>query len=320
MGRKVVVALGGNAILSKDASAAAQQQALRDTAEHLVKFIENGDQLIISHGNGPQVGNLLLQQASGSTSDNPEMPLDSCVAMTQGSIGYWMQNAMDQVISEKGLDKTVATVVTQVEVSADDPAFANPTKPIGPFMSKEDADLAKKQNPSFSFVEDAGRGYRRVVPSPKPIGVVETKAVNALVEAGIVPISVGGGGVPVVTEGHRLAGKEAVIDKDFASEKLAELVGADALIILTAVPNIFVNFNKPDQKKLEQVSVADLHQYIGEKQFAPGSMLPKVEAAIDFVEATGNEAVVTALDNIEGFINDGSGTIIVPNKNRSTIA
>lgn len=320
MGRKVVVALGGNAILSKDASAAAQQQALRDTAEHLVKFIENGDQLIISHGNGPQVGNLLLQQASGSTSDNPEMPLDSCVAMTQGSIGYWMQNAMDQVISEKGLDKTVATVVTQVEVSADDPAFANPTKPIGPFMSKEDAHLAKKQNPSFSFVEDAGRGYRRVVPSPKPIGVVETKAVNALVEAGIVPISVGGGGVPVVTEGHRLAGKEAVIDKDFASEKLAELVGADALIILTAVPNIFVNFNKPDQKKLEQVSVADLHQYIGEKQFAPGSMLPKVEAAIDFVEATGNEAVVTALDNIEGFINDGSGTIIVPNKNRSTIA
>lgn len=310
MGRKIVVALGGNAILSKDASAAAQQQALRDTAEHLVKFIENGDQLIISHGNGPQVGNLLLQQAGGSTSDNPEMPLDSCVAMTQGSIGYWMQNAMDQVIKEKGLDKTVATVATQVEVSADDPAFANPTKPIGPFMSEEDADLAKKQNPDFSFVEDAGRGYRRVVPSPKPIGVVETKAVNALVDAGIVPISVGGGGVPVVSDGSRLAGKEAVIDKDFASEKLAELVGADALIILTAVPNIFVNFNKPDQKKLEHVSVADLHQYIGEKQFAPGSMLPKVQAAIDFVEATGNEAVVTALDNIEGFINDGSGTII----------
>ncbi|WP_375686908.1 carbamate kinase [Lentilactobacillus kefiri] len=312
MGRKIVVALGGNAILSKDASAAAQQQALRDTAEHLVKFIENGDQLIISHGNGPQVGNLLLQQAAGSTNENPEMPLDSCVAMTQGSIGYWMQNAMDQVISEKGLDKTVATVVTQVEVSADDPAFANPTKPIGPFMTKEDADLAKKQNPSFNFVEDAGRGYRRGVPSPKPIGVVETKAVNALVDAGIVPISVGGGGVPVVTEGHQLVGKEAVIDKDFASEKLAELVGADALIILTAVPNIFVNFNKPDQKKLEHVSVADLHKYIGEKQFAPGSMLPKVEAAIDFVEATGNKAVVTALDNIEGFINGGSGTIIEP--------
>lgn len=310
MGRKIVVALGGNAILSKDASAAAQQQALRDTAEHLVKFIENGDQLIISHGNGPQVGNLLLQQAGGSTSENPEMPLDSCVAMTQGSIGYWMQNAMDQVIKEKGMDKTVATVVTQVEVSPDDPAFANPTKPIGPFMSKEAADLAMKQNPDFSFVEDAGRGYRRVVPSPKPIGVVETKAVNALVEAGIVPISVGGGGVPVVTDGSRLVGKEAVIDKDFASEKLAELVGADALIILTAVPNIFVNFNKPDQKKLEHVSVADLHKYIGEKQFAPGSMLPKVQAAIDFVEATGNEAVVTALDNIEGFIDDGSGTII----------
>uniref|UniRef100_UPI00403FABC8 carbamate kinase n=1 Tax=Lentilactobacillus hilgardii TaxID=1588 RepID=UPI00403FABC8 len=310
MGRKIVVALGGNAILSKDASAAAQQQALMDTAKHLVKFIENGDQLIISHGNGPQVGNLLLQQAAGSTEENPAMPLDTAVAMTQGSIGYWMQNAMNQVLKEKGLNKTVATVVTQVEVSADDPAFTNPTKPIGPFMSKDEADLAKKENPDFTFVEDAGRGYRRVVPSPKPIGVVETNAVNTLVDAGIVPISVGGGGIPVVADGNQLLGREAVIDKDFASEKLAELVGADALIILTAVPNIYVNFNKPNQKKLEHVSVNDLETYIGEKQFAPGSMLPKVQAAIDFVKATGNEAVVTALDNIEGFVNEGSGTVI----------
>ncbi|KRL22491.1 carbamate kinase [Lentilactobacillus kisonensis] len=312
MGRKIVVALGGNAILSKDASAAAQQQALRDTAEHLVKFIENGDQLIISHGNGPQVGNLLLQQAAGSTKDNPEMPLDTCVAMTQGSIGYWMQNAMNQVIKEKGLDKTVATVVTQVEVSADDPAFTKPTKPIGPFMNKDEADLAKKQNPDFTFVEDAGRGYRRVVPSPKPIGVVETDAVNTLVDAGIVPISVGGGGIPVVRDGNQLLGKEAVIDKDFASEKLAELVGADSLIILTAVNNIYVNFNKPNQKKLEDVTLSELDKFIEEKQFAPGSMLPKVQAAMDFVKATGNEAVVTALDNIEGFIDNGSGTVIKP--------
>ncbi|GEP71866.1 carbamate kinase [Lentilactobacillus rapi] len=312
MGRKIVVALGGNAILSKDASAAAQQQALRETAEQLVKFVENGDQLIISHGNGPQVGNLLLQQAGGSTKDNPEMPLDTCVAMTQGSIGYWMQNAMNQVIKEKGLNKTVATIVTQVEVSADDPAFKNPTKPIGHFMNKDEADLAKKQNPDFTFVEDSGRGYRRVVPSPKPTGVVETAAVNTLVDAGIVPISVGGGGIPVVTDGNQLIGKEAVIDKDFASEKLAELVGADALIILTAVNNIFVNFNKPNQKKLEEVTVPELEKFIDEKQFAPGSMLPKVQAAMDFVNATGNEAVVTALDNIEGFIDNGSGTIIKP--------
>lgn len=310
MGRKIVVALGGNAILSKDASAAAQQQALLATAKQLVKFVENGDQLIISHGNGPQVGNLLLQQAAGSTEENPAMPLDTAVAMTQGSIGYWMQNAMNQVLKEKGLKQTVATVVTQVEVSADDPAFKNPTKPIGPFMSKDEADLAKKENPDFTFIEDSGRGYRRVVPSPKPTGVVETQAVKTLVDAGIIPISVGGGGIPVVTNGDQLIGREAVIDKDFASEKLAELVDADALIILTAVPNIYVNFNQPNQKKLERVSVAELETYIEENQFAPGSMLPKVQAAIDFVKATGNQAVVTALDNIEGFVKNGSGTVI----------
>lgn len=311
MGRKIVVALGGNAILSKDASAAAQQRALLETARQLVKFIENGDQLIISHGNGPQVGNLLLQQAAGNTQDNPEMPLDSCVAMTQGTIGYWMQNAMNQVIRERGLDQTVATVVTQVEVSSDDPAFDQPTKPIGPFMNKAEADLAQKQNPEFKFVEDAGRGYRRVVPSPKPIGVIETAAVNTLVDAGIVPITVGGGGIPVVRDGNRLVGKEAVIDKDFASEKLAELIDADALIILTAVDNIYVNFNQPNQKKLKRVSTVELGRYIEQKQFAPGSMLPKVEAAVDFVNTTGKEAVVTALDNIEGFIKEGEGTVIV---------
>lgn len=311
MGRKIVVALGGNAILSKDASAAAQQRALLETARQLVKFIENGDQLIISHGNGPQVGNLLLQQAAGSTQDNPEMPLDSCVAMTQGTIGYWMQNAMNQVIRERGLDQTVATVVTQVEVSSDDPVFDQPTKPIGPFMNKAEADLAQKQNPEFKFVEDAGRGYRRVVPSPKPIGVIETAAVNTLVDAGIVPITVGGGGIPVVRDGNRLVGKEAVIDKDFASEKLAELIDADALIILTAVDNIYVNFNQPNQKKLKRVSTVELGRYIEQKQFAPGSMLPKVEAAVDFVNTTGKEAVVTALDNIEGFIKEGEGTVIV---------
>lgn len=311
MGRKIVVALGGNAILSKDASAAAQQRALLETARQLVKFIENGDQLIISHGNGPQVGNLLLQQAAGSTQDNPEMPLDSCVAMTQVTIGYWMQNAMNQVIRERGLDQTVVTVVTQVEVSSDDPAFGQPTKPIGPFMNKAEADLAQKQNPEFKFVEDAGRGYRRVVPSPKPIGVIETAAVNTLVDAGIVPITVGGGGIPVVRDGDRLVGKEAVIDKDFASEKLAELIDADALIILTAVDNIYVNFNQPNQKKLKRVSTVELGRYIEQKQFAPGSMLPKVEAAVDFVNTTGKEAVVTALDNIEGFIKEGEGTVIV---------
>lgn len=309
--RRIVVALGGNAILSKDASAEAQQQALRDTAKYLVQFIKQGDDLIVSHGNGPQVGNLLLQQAAGSTAKNPAMPLNTAVAMTQGSIGYWMQNALGEEITKAGLDKDVTTVVTQVEVDPNDQAFTNPTKPIGPFYTKDEIGAIKDAHPDQTFVEDAGRGYRRVVPSPRPTGVKEYKAVNAMVEAGIVPISVGGGGVPVVQEGNRLVGREAVIDKDFASEKLAELVNADLLIILTAVDNIYINFNQPDQKKLETVNVAELKQYIDQDQFAKGSMLPKVQAAIDFVENSANgKAVVTSLENVGNFLKNGDGTII----------
>lgn len=309
--RRIVVALGGNAILSKDASAEAQQQALRDTAKYLVQFIKQGDDLIVSHGNGPQVGNLLLQQAAGSTDKNPAMPLDTAVAMTQGSIGYWMQNALGEEIAKAGLDKDVTTVVTQVEVNPDDQAFTNPTKPIGPFYTADEIGAIKDAHPDQTFVEDAGRGYRRVVPSPRPTGVKEYKAINAMVEAGIVPISVGGGGVPVVKEGNRLVGREAVIDKDFASEKLAELVHADLLIVLTAVDNIYINFNKPDQKKLETVNVAELKQYIDQDQFAKGSMLPKVQAAIDFVENSENgKAVVTSLENVGNFLKNGDGTII----------
>lgn len=310
MGRKIVVALGGNAILTDNPTAEAQQKALLNTANDLVKFVENGDQLIISHGNGPQVGNLLLQQAKGSTKENPAMPLDTCVGMTQGSIGYWLQNAMDQVLREKNLNTSVATVVTQVEVSDTDPAFENPTKPIGPFMTKEQADQAQQANPDYRFVEDAGRGYRRVVPSPKPINVIEKDAVNSLVQANIIPVSVGGGGIPVVNQDGKLVGREAVIDKDFASEKLAELVDADLLIILTAVDYIYVNYNQPDQKKLESVTVDELKEYIDQNQFAPGSMLPKVQAVIDFVEQTGKTAVVTSLENIDQFIKNQAATII----------
>ncbi|ANK66171.1 carbamate kinase [Loigolactobacillus backii] len=309
--RRIVVALGGNAILSKDASAEAQQNALRETAKSLVKFIKNGDELIVSHGNGPQVGNLLLQQAAGSTETNPAMPIDTAVAMTQGSIGYWLQNALDEVITAAGLDVSVATVVTQVEVSPDDQAFSDPSKPIGPFYSKEEAKVQSAAHPDFKFVEDAGRGYRRVVPSPKPIDVHEALVVEKLVKSGVVPISVGGGGVPVVREGNRLVGREAVIDKDFASEKLAEQVRADLLIILTAVDHVFVNFNTPNQKALEDVTINELKKYVDENQFAKGSMLPKVQAAIDFVENSDNgQAVITSLDNIANFLENGDGTVI----------
>ncbi|MBY7146069.1 carbamate kinase, partial [Levilactobacillus brevis] len=237
--RKIVVALGGNAILADDASAAAQQAALAETAKYLVQFVKQGDQLIISHGNGPQVGNLLLQQAAGSTAKNPAMPLDTAVAMTQGSIGYWLENAMDKALADAGLQQDVATIVTQVAVADDDPAFSDPSKPIGPFYTSAEITAERQAHPDNVYVEDAGRGYRRVVPSPKPIDVKEANVVNALVDAGVIPVAVGGGGVPVVKAGNQLVGREAVIDKDFASEKLAELVHADLLIILTAVDHVF---------------------------------------------------------------------------------
>ncbi|MCH5463108.1 carbamate kinase [Lactobacillus sp. LC28-10] len=309
--RKIVVALGGNAILANDASAAAQQRALRETAKYLVKFIQQGDSLIISHGNGPQVGNILLQQAAGSTPDNPEMPLDTAVAMTQGSIGYWLQNAMAAELAALGLEMDVATVVTQVVVDEHDPAFDTPTKPIGPFYSREAVSVLKSANPGFHFVEDAGRGYRRVVASPRPVDVVEAGAVNQLAKAGVIPIAAGGGGIPVVRQGNQLIGREAVIDKDFASEKLAERVGADQLIILTAVDHVYVNFNQPQQRQLTTVSVNELRQHIADGQFAAGSMLPKVEAAIEFVtHRPEGQAVITSLSNLGQFIESGSGTVV----------
>lgn len=314
MSRKIVVALGGNAILSDDASAAAQQEALKATAKQLVKFVQQGDQLVVSHGNGPQVGNLLLQQAAGSTPKNPAMPLDTAVAMTQGSMGYWMENALGTALADVGIQQDVATVVTQVLVDADDPAFKNPSKPIGPFYTADEVAVERQNHPGYTYVEDAGRGYRRVVASPKPTGIKEANVVNQLVAANVIPVSVGGGGVPVVQEGHQLVGREAVIDKDFASEKLAELIGADLLIILTAVDHVFVNFNQPNQKQLAHVTVAELNDYMADGQFAKGSMLPKIQAAIDFVQNhPAGKAVITSLDNVDQFLKTGDGTIISRN-------
>ncbi|SFH52303.1 carbamate kinase [Pisciglobus halotolerans] len=312
--RKIVVALGGNAILSTDASAQAQQDALKSTAEYLVKFIENGDDIIISHGNGPQVGNLLLQQEAANSEKNPAMPLDTCVAMTQGSIGYWLQNAMDQVLSDRQLDKEVVSLVTQVVVDENDAAFKNPSKPIGPFLTQEEAEKEMQQSDAV-FKEDAGRGWRKVVPSPKPVSIKEHKVIDQLVEAGVITVTVGGGGIPVVQRNGQVEGVEAVIDKDFASQKLAELVKADLLVVLTGVDNVYVNYNKPDQKKLETVSVSEMKQYIKEDQFAAGSMLPKVEAAIQFVEGyPEGKAIITSLENIQGVLTEEGGTIITADK------
>ena len=310
--RKIVVALGGNAILSTDPSAQAQQAALVETARHLVKLIQNGDELIITHGNGPQVGNLLLQHLMADSEKNPAFPLDSLVAMTEGSIGFWLQCALDNALLDVGLDKNVASVVTQVIVDKADPAFINPTKPIGPFYSEEDA-KAESEKTGATFKEDAGRGWRKVVASPKPIDIKEINSIRTLLDNGQVVIAAGGGGIPVVkNENGYLSGVEAVIDKDFASQLLAELVEADVFIVLTGVDYVYINYNKPNQERLERVTVSQLQEYIKQGQFAPGSMLPKVEAAIDFVSnRPEGKAVITSLSNLGALIESESGTIIV---------
>ncbi|AQS53886.1 Carbamate kinase 1 [Jeotgalibaca dankookensis] len=312
MSKKIVVALGGNAILTDVPTAKAQKDAVRQTAEYLVNFVQDGHDLIVTHGNGPQVGNLLLQNAAADSEKNPAFELDSLVAMTQGSIGYWLQNAMRQALADEGIEKQVVSLVTQVQVDPKDSAFENPTKPIGPFLSEEDAKTEMDQG-NGTFVEDAGRGWRKVVASPKPQNIVEYPVVESLINSGFVTISAGGGGIPVVSEGKGYKGIEAVIDKDFAASKLAELVDADYLIILTGVNNVFVNWGKPDQTKLEDVTVAELKKYISEDQFAPGSMLPKVEAAIEFVENSKNgKAIITSLENANKlFSGEGDVTTVV---------
>lgn len=311
MNKKIVVALGGNAILADDPSAEAQRESLRYTSKRLVKLIKQGYQLIITHGNGPQVGNLLLQQKAGDSLANPALPLDTCVAMTQGSIGYWLQNALREAMKAENIEKDVVSIVTQVLVDAEDDAFANPTKPIGPFLTEEEAAFYRMADNS-TYMEDAGRGWRKVVPSPKPIHIIESPVVDGLVEKGIITISAGGGGIPVIETPEGYQGVEAVIDKDFTAAKLAELVNADYLIILTGVDNVYVNYNKPNQKKLERVKTSEMQQHILDHQFANGSMLPKIEAVIQFLENTKNgKAVITSLANIDKvFSEEGSFTLV----------
>lgn len=310
MSKRIVVALGGNAILTDDPTAEGQIQALRDTCEKLVKLIQLDYELIITHGNGPQVGNLLLQQEAADSKTNPAMPVDTAVAMTQGSIGYWLQNTLGEAVRKSGMNRSIATLLTQVVVSEDDPAFQNPTKPIGPFFSREEAEKRAAES-GDTYVEDAGRGYRRVVPSPKPVAIVEAEIIRTLAENNIITISAGGGGIPVVKRDAKYEGIEAVIDKDFAAAKLAEIVQADYLLILTGVDYVYLNFNKPDQEKLELVTVDKLKQYIAENHFAAGSMLPKIEASISFVESVeGGKAFITSLDNVKAVVGEGSATII----------
>ncbi|PQZ54958.1 carbamate kinase [Bacillus sp. MYb209] len=308
--RKIVVALGGNAIQSGKATAAAQQEALEKTAEQLVKIMENDVDIVIAHGNGPQVGNILLQQKAAETEKTPAMPLDTCGAMSQGMIGYWMENAIEKALKKRNIKKDVATVITRVVVDEKDEAFKNPTKPIGPFYTEEEARRLMEETKAV-FKEDAGRGWRRVVPSPKPVSIHEHKVINSLVENGNIVIAVGGGGIPVIDSEEGLKGTEAVIDKDFAAQKLAELVDADTLVILTAVDHVYVNYNQLNQKKLEHVTVNQLEEYIEEKQFAAGSMLPKIEAAINFVNTNPKrKTIITSLEKVYEALEEKAGTII----------
>ncbi|NLB28591.1 MAG: carbamate kinase [Clostridiaceae bacterium] len=304
MKKRIVVALGGNALGN---TAQEQRQLVRQTAVPLADLIAEGHELVLAHGNGPQVGMINLAFDSGVV---PAMPFPECGAMSQGYIGYHLQNALREELLSRGLDRPVATVVTQVVVDKNDPAFQDPTKPIGSFYSKEEAEqIAEKTG--FIMKEDAGRGYRRVVASPKPVAVVEDRTVNALIRDGQVVITVGGGGIPVVREGDHLEGVAAVIDKDFASEILAEIVDADYLIILTAVEKVALHYGKPQEKWLDRVTAAEMEQYMKEGHFAPGSMLPKVEASVAFAKSgKGRTALITSLERARDGIAGKTGTHI----------
>ena len=305
--KKIVIALGGNALGNTPAE---QLELVRQTAKPIVDLIEEGNQVVIAHGNGPQVGmiNLGMSTAAEAGAIKSDMPFPECGAMSQGYIGYHLQNSIANELAARGIQKTVGTLVTQVLVDEADPAFQKPSKPVGAFYDKETADKIAAER-GYTMVEDAGRGWRQVVPSPKPVDVVEKDMVNTLVDSGYVVITVGGG-IPVVKKDGRLVGTPAVIDKDFASAKLAELIGADMLVILTAVDRVAINWGKPDQKALAEMTVDEAEKYCGEGHFAPGSMLPKVQAAMSFAKA-GGTAIIASLENAAAALRGESGTRIV---------
>ena len=302
---RYVVSLGGNALGN---NAEEQKKALVGVANAISELIKDNHEVAIVHGNGPQVG--MINLAFETSKETPNMPFPECGAMSEGYIGYHIQNALYNSFKEKGINKTVSTIVTQVLVNQNDPLFLNPSKPIGSFYSKEEAEKIAQEK-GYVMKEDAGRGYRRVVPSPLPIDIIEKDAIKALMKDGQIVICVGGGGIPVISKGNKLEGIAAVIDKDYASSKLAELINADYLVILTAVDNVYINFRKENEKKLENVSTKEMEQYVEENHFAKGSMFPKVQASINFVKSGTNKvAVIASLDNAKEAFKLKAGTII----------
>ncbi len=307
---RVVLALGGNALGNTPIE---QIQAVKKTAVSIVDLIEEGNEVIVCHGNGPQVGmiNLAMETAHNVNSKISDMPFAECVAMSQGYIGYHLQNAIKNELIKRKINKGVSTVVTQVKVDKNDDAFSNPTKPVGSFYTKDQAmEIEKKYG--YTFKEDANRGYRRVVPSPKPMDIIEKEEINRLMESGFIVIAGGGGGIPVIEENEMLEGVGAVIDKDFTSEKLAEISNSDVLIILTAVEKVFINFGKENQEGLDELNIERAQTLIDNKEFAEGSMLPKVKACLNFVESGNNRiALITSLEKAKEGILGKTGTRFV---------
>ena len=305
-----VIALGGNAILRKQDRGTIDEQIknIMSCSDSIIGLIEKGFKVILTHGNGPQVGRSLLKSEI-SSHIVPPYPLDACGAETQGLLGYIIQQTLKSKLEKRGIYKEIATVITQVIVDKNDDAFNKPTKPIGRFYTKEEADEISKRT-GASVIEDSGRGYRKVVPSPKPKTIVEKQIIKVLLENDIIVIAAGGGGVPVVKENERLLGVEAVIDKDYASGTLAKELDADYFIILTSVENVALNYKQRNQKDLSVLTVADARAYLNAGQFPQGSMGPKIEASVDFIESGGKYAVITSIEKLSEALDGKAGTRI----------
>jgi len=314
MQKTIVIALGGNAILQRNQKGTYEEQMknVRKTAKQIVDIIaKNEYRVVLTHGGGPQVGNLLLQQDAGEKLYNvPAQPMDVCAVMTYSQIGYMIQQAVKNELRRKNIDKPVATIVTQTLVDKNDPAFQNPSKPVGPFYDEETAKKLAKEK-GWTVIEDAGRGWRRVVPSPDPKDIIEKEVIKELVEKGFIVIGAGGGGIPVIEENGQIKGVEAVIDKDLGAERLAEVVNADILMILTDVNGAAINYGTPEEKWLETVSVDELKRYYNEGHFKKGSMEPKILAAIRFVEHVGERAVIAALNKAIEALEGKTGTQVI---------
>lgn len=312
VGKLATIAIGGNSLITnpKNPDVSSQWDAVRETCEHVADMIAGGWNVIVTHGNGPQVG-YILRRSELAAHEVHTVPLDIIVADTQGSIGYMLQQSLDNALRRRGINRTILTVVTQTRVDPADPAFAKPSKPIGGFMTEEEA--RRYESEGWTVIEDAGRGWRRVVASPKPVAIQEINAIRALIMGDYVVIAVGGGGIPVVRdEAGDLRGTYAVIDKDRASSLIAQSMRADLFIISTAVERVAVNFNKPDQRFIDQMTLAEARRYMAEGHFAPGSMLPKIEAAIEFVQMGGPLALITDPPNLARALAGETGTRIVP--------